>query len=96
MQHCPASILLEKEPQLVLEGLPKEAVDERVEAAVGEGRQADNMSCQRVVVPQRAAICLPPQEVSTNEHILWEPANEEHQYSGRDHPQGFLPTRPLG
>lgn len=59
MQLVPSALLLEKKLQFVLKGLPEEAIDERVEAAVRKGRQPDGVTCQGVVVPQRAAICVP-------------------------------------
>ena len=51
-----AAPLLEKKPQFVPKGLPEEAVDERVQAAVRKGRQPDSVTCEGEVLPQRAAV----------------------------------------
>lgn len=77
MQRGPSALLLEKKPQFILKGLPEEAVDERVQAAVGKGRQPDGMPCQGIVLPQVAAACVTSYKVNAYKHILWEPAEEE-------------------
>lgn len=81
--------------QLFLKSLAKEAVDERVQAAVGEGCQPDGVPRQRVVLPERPALRVASQEVDADEDVLREPADEEHQHSRRDHSQGSLPARLL-
>lgn len=95
----PAGLLLNEEPQLVPERLPQKAVDNWVEAAVGEGRQVDNVAGERVVVPQGGS--SPPgqvggalQQLDADEDVLRQPADEEHQYHHHDHAQGLLPPRP--
>lgn len=80
MQFGPSGPLLEKKSHFVLEGLPEEAVDERVEAAVRERCQSDSVTCQGVVLPQRAAVCVTSQEVDAYEGILREPAEEEDKH----------------
>lgn len=99
VHHRPAGLLLNEESQLVPERLSQKAVDNWVEAAVGEGRQVDNVACERVVVPQGGS--SPPgrvsgalQQLDADEDVLRQPADEEHQNHHHDHAQGLLPPRP--
>lgn len=95
VQLGPSAFILEKKPQLFPKGLPKEAVDERIQAAVGESRQPDSVTRQGVILPQCAPVRVAPHEVHTYKHVLWQPAEEEDDHSSWDESQGFLPARPL-
>lgn len=53
IRRRPASLLLDEETQLVSEGFSQKAVDDGVEAAVGEGRQVNDVAREGIVVPQR-------------------------------------------
>lgn len=44
VQSCHVGLLLNVQPQFVPEGLPEEAVDEGVQAAVGESCKVDNVA----------------------------------------------------
>lgn len=97
--HRPAGILLNEETQLVPEGFSKEAVDNGVEAAVGESRQVNNVACEGVVVPQGGSsplrrVSCALQQLDADEDVFWQPADEEHQNHHHNHAQGFLPPRP--
>ncbi|XP_073647892.1 uncharacterized protein [Tursiops truncatus] len=98
VQGGQAGLLLQVEPQLVSEGLPEEAVDQGVEAAVGEGGQVDHVAGQRVRVaggplagsgPGRRTL----QQVHADEDVLGQPAHKEDQDHGQDHAQSLLPPR---
>lgn len=69
MQLVPVGVLLHEEPYLVLERVPYKAVDEGVQAAVGEGGQVDDVCRQRIVVPERP-LRVPPQQVDAHKHVL--------------------------
>lgn len=99
VHHRPAGLLLNEESQLVPEGFSQKAVDNWVEAAVGEGRQVDDVARERVVVPQGGS--APPgwvggalQQLDADEDVLRQPADEEHQDHHHDHAQGLLPPGP--
>lgn len=78
MQFGQSALLLDKTPQFLLKGVPEEAVDEWVKAAVGKGCQPHSMTCQGIVLPQCVAFgCVSLQEVNTDERVLREPAEEE-------------------
>lgn len=53
VQSRQARLLLHIEPELVPEGLSQEAVDEGIQAAVGEGCKVDYVACQGVGVTER-------------------------------------------
>ncbi|XP_056125530.1 uncharacterized protein C7orf50 homolog [Rhinichthys klamathensis goyatoka] len=78
------------------------AVDERVQAAVGAGRQGHHVSRQRVALPQRV-VSSPPrgvsvatQEMHADEDVLRKPAHKKHAHGCDDHAQGFGSLRPIG
>ena len=77
LQLDPFALLLEENSHFILERLPEEAVDERVQAAVREGRQPDSVTRQRVFLPERVPACVPSQQVDAYEGVLREPAEEE-------------------
>lgn len=99
VHHRPVGLPLDKEPQLVPKGLSQEAVDDGVEAAVGERRQVHDVACERVVVPKGGrrplrGVGCDLQQLDADEDVLRQPADEEHQHHHHDHTKGLLPPRP--
>lgn len=99
VHYRPAGLLLNKETQLVPEGFPEKAVDNRVEAAVGEGGQVHDVARERVVVPQGGSsplrgVSRALQQLDADEDVFGQPADEEHQDHHHNHAQGLLPPRP--
>lgn len=95
----PAGLLLNEETQLVPEGLSQKAVDNGVEAAVGESCQINNVACERVVVPQGGSsplrwVSCALQQLNADEDVLWQPADEEYQNHHHNHAEGLLPPWP--
>lgn len=99
VHHRPAGLLFNEESQLVPEGFSQKAVDNGVEAAVGESRQVNNVACEWVVVPQGGSsplrrVSRALQQLDADEDVLRQPADEEHQNHHHYHAQGLLPPRP--
>lgn len=99
IDHRPTGLPLDKESQLVPERLSEEAVNDRVQAAVGKGGQVDDVSGQRVIVPQRGLATLRRvggalEQLDADKDVLGEPADEENQHHHHDHAQGLLAARP--
>lgn len=99
VEDGPAGLLLNEETQLVPEGLPKEAIDNGVEAAVGESCQVDDVACEWVVMPQGSStslrwVCCALEQLDADKDVLRQPADEEHQHHHHNHSQGLLPPWP--
>lgn len=89
VQHGPAGVPLKEHPELVPEGFPQEAVDQGVQTAVGERRQADHVGREGVLMPQcsrtqptacTVLVRVAPQKVNADEDVLGEPAEEEDEH----------------